>query len=656
MRVPRVVFLIAAGALLFLPAGISTAQKNASRSADADWPMFNRDLAGTRFSPLTQINTTNVATLKQTWTYKLRPHDGKPLTGQSPSELFQEITPIVVNGVMYMPAANRIVALEPETGKEIWSYELKEGQASFRGVSYWPGDKTNPPRILFTTARKMAAINAVTGEPSTGFGNNGEIEMKIPYDGAPTIYKNVILMGSNFYGPGQRHIAPQLDTSAGEPGNTHAYDARTGKELWEFHTIPREGEVGNETWGFDSWKNRTGNNVWAFALTVDEVRGILYLPVSSPGANTYGGDRPGNNLFGNTIVALDAETGKLKWYYQTVHHELWDYNLPPAPSLFDIVKDGKKIQALAQTGKQGFVYILDRLTGKPVFGIEEKPVAKGDVPAEWYPATQPIPVKPPPVTRVSMTADDLVTAADTTPEHAQACRELWDKTKFYNTGPYTPWKYKTEGNPPSLIYPGFTGGPSWGGTAVDPKSSLIFVNSKDAPATGWIQKNPKYQPGMDLAKEFPYTRTNGPPFNAPVKDATGRTIGNWPCSKPPWARLVAINAVTGDIAWQVPLGVNETLPEGKRNVGSPGAGGPIVTAGGLLFIGATNDGRFRAFDSKSGKELWSAKMEYNVTAIPMTYQGKDGKQYVGVVAAAGGVRGANNESLVVFRLESGNGK
>src|SRR5438552_12999230 len=355
-----------------------------------------------------------------------------PLIGHSSCEMFLEITTIFVNGIMYLPAANRVVALEPETGKEIWSYELKEGQASFRGVSYWPGDKNNPPRILFTTARKMAAINAVTGEASTGFGNNGEIEMKIPYDGAPAIYKNVILMGSNFYGPGQRHIAPQLDTSAGESGDTHAYDARTGKELWEFHTIPREGEPGLETWGFDSWKNRTGNNVWAFALTVDEERGIVYLPVSSPGANTYGGDRPGNNLFGNSTVAVDIQTGKLNWHFQTVHHELWDYNLPPAPSLFEVVKDGKKVPALAQTGKSGWVFILDRVTGKPIFGVEERPVAKGDVPTEWYPPTQPFPVKPPAVTRVSLTVDDLVTAADTTPEHAQACRELWDKTKFYN--------------------------------------------------------------------------------------------------------------------------------------------------------------------------------------------------------------------------------
>lgn len=649
--VRRIGVLIAAVAFV-AAAHVGGAQRNSARSEGADWPMYNRDFAGTRFSPLTQINSANVAKLTKVWSYKLRP-EGKELKGQSPNEHFQEITPIVVNGVMYLPSGNRVVALEPETGKEIWSYELPNGQQpSFRGVSYWPGDRNTPARIFFTTARKLAAVNALTGEPPANFGNNGEIDLKIPYDGAPAIYKNVILMGSNFYGPGQRHIAPQLETSAGEPGDTYAYDARTGKELWQFHTIPREGEPGNETWAFDSWRNRTGNNVWAFALTLDEERGIVYLPVSSPGANTYGGDRPGNNLFGNSTVAVDIQTGKLKWYFQTVHHEVWDYNLPPAPSLFDIVKDGKKIPALAQTGKTGFMYILDRVTGKPVFGIEERPVARGDVPTEWYPPTQPIPVKPGPIARVSMTVDDLVTAADTTPEHAQACRELWDKTKFYNAGPYTPWKYKTEGNPPSLIYPGFTGGPNWGGTAVDTKLTYIFINTKDAPVTGWLQKNPDYKPGMDLAKEFPFIRANGPAFSAPGRDATGRTLGNWPCSKPPWARLVAVNGNTGDIAWQVPLGVNETLPEGKRNVGSPGAGGPMVTAGGLLFIGATGDRGFRAFESRTGKELWITRLDYNVTAVPMTYQGKDGKQYVAVVAASGGGRGnaANNESLVVFAL------
>jgi quinoprotein glucose dehydrogenase len=314
------------------------------------------------------------------------------------------------------------------------------------------------------------------------------------------------------------------------------------------------------------------------------------------------------------------------------------------------VKDGRRIPALAQVGKTGYMYILDRVTGKPVFGIDERPVAKGNVPTEWYSPTQPIPVKPPAIARVSMQKEDLVSAEDTTLEHAQACRELWDKHNFYNAGPYTPLNYRTPDSvpPPSLVFPGLGGGPSWGGAAADPKLGYIFVASKDAPITGWIQKNPKSTP-ENLVTEFPYVRVGGPGINAPIKDATGRTA-NLPCFKPPWQSLIAVNANTGDIAWRVPLGINETLPEAKRNVGSPGAGGPIVTAGGLVFIGATADGRFRAFDSKTGKELWTAKLDYSVTAVPITYQGKNGKQYVAVVAAARAGGATNSEALVVFAL------
>ena len=327
----------------------------------SDWPMFNRDPAGTRYSPLTQINATNVTKLTQAWTYKFN-RPGKQIRGDSPSELYQEITPIVVGGVMYMPSGDRVVALEPETGKEIWVYETPSGLASFRGVSYWAGDKQNPPRIIFTTGHKMVALNARTGKVDPGFGREGEVPLEVAYDGAPLIYKNLLLLGTNFYGPGDRHINPALDQAGGQIADSHGYDVRTGKELWTFHTIPHPGEVGNDTWGNDSWKNRTGNNVWAFALTLDEERGILYMPVSGPGANFYGGDRPGVNLFGNTTVAVDANTGKLKWYFQNVRHELWDYNLPPAPTLFDIVVNGKKIPALAQVGKSGYMFILDRTT------------------------------------------------------------------------------------------------------------------------------------------------------------------------------------------------------------------------------------------------------------------------------------------------------
>jgi glucose dehydrogenase len=642
-------------AAVMLPALLSQA---ATPQKDADWPMFNRDLAGTRYSPLTQINTANVGTLTKAWTYLFN-REGKTIAGDSPTELYQEITPIVVDGMMYLPAGDRIVALDPETGKEIWTYELHGGLASFRGLAYWPGDRNSPPRIIFTTARKMMALNARTGKVDPGFGNEGEVALTVPYDGAPTIYKNMLLIGTNFYGPGERHIAPQLDQASGQIPDAHGYDIRTGKELWTFHTFPHPGEVGNDTWANDSLKNRTGNNVWAFALTVDEEHGIVYEPVSGPGANFYGGDRPGANLFGNALVALDAVTGKMKWYFQTVHHELWDYNLPPAPGLIDIVRNGKKIQALAQVGKSGYMFILDRLTGKPVFGVEERPVDKSNVPGEASYPTQPFPLKPPPISRVSFSHDDIVTAADTTPEHAKACQDLWDKFGgLYNAGPFTTFPYHAAGatTKPAIVFPGATGGANWGGTATDPKLGYIFVNTKDSPLMGWMEDNPRYKPGNPEGL-MPYVRTAPAGlgfFSAAAHDASGRTIGNWPCFKPPWGRLIAVNASTGDFAWEVPLGVTDSLPEGKRNTGAQNTAGPIATAGGLVFIGATSDSRFRAFDSKTGKELWVTKLDYTASAIPITYQPKNGKQYVAIVAAVGGAgRGSESgagKGLVVFAL------
>ena len=626
----------------------------------ADWPMYNRDLAGSRYSPLKQIDTGNVGKLTPAWSYKLMPPGGIP-NAASPSELFQEVTPIVIHGVMYLPAGNRVVALEADTGKEIWRYELKTGTASQRGVAYWPGDRNNPPRILFTTLHKMVALNANTGKPDPGFGNEGEMDMGVAFEGVATIYKNVLLVGANAMGPGERHIDPQGEVTEWpdhKPGDSRGYDARTGKKLWDFHTIPLPGETGHETWEGDSWKGRGGNNMWGVAMTVDEQRGIAYMPIGGPAANYYGGDRKGNNLFANSVVAVDATTGKLKWYFQTIHHELWDYDLPPEPALIDIVKDGRKIPAVAQTGKSGYMFILDRVTGKPVFGVEERPVPKGEVPGEWYSPTQPFPLKPPPLARVGFKPEDLVTAEDTTPEHAKACRDLVEKFGIFNDGPFTPWPFHAEGAPPKTLvaFPGFVGGVNWGGTASDPKSGYIFVNTKDQAGAGWIQKNPKYgQEG-----QLPYDRASPQGlggFSAQVKDENGRTIGNWPCQKPPWARLIAVNANTGDIAWQTPLGLNESLPEGKRNVGSAGSAGPIATAGGLVFIGATTDNRFRAFDSKTGKELWSFKLDYTATAVPITYQAKNGKQYVAIVAASGGGFGrgaqnaaAANQSLVVFSL------
>jgi quinoprotein glucose dehydrogenase len=575
-----------------------------------------------------------VATLTEAWSYKLRPDANSPASGT-----LNEVTPIVIDGIMYLPAGNRVVALDPETGKEVWRYDLPGATiASQRGVAYWPGDKTNPPRILFTSGHKMIGLNARTGKLDPGFGSEGAMTMDVPFAGVPTVFKNLIFVGMNIFGPGEPNPHNQDEEPGGLPGDSRAYDARTGKKLWDFHAIPRPGEANHDDWQGESWKNRAGNNMWSYSMTVDEQRGIVYMPMGGPAANYYGGDRKGKNLYANSIVAVDANTGKLKWYFQTVHHELWDYDLPPDPVLIDIVKDRKKIPALAQAGKSGYLFILDRVTGKPVFGVEERPVPQSNVPGEATSPTQPFPLKPPPLARVSIKREDIVTADDTTPEHAKACQDLWVKHGFEDSGPFTPWIFQADGTPAheTISFPGPTGGTNWGGAASDQKLGYIFVNSQDSPGTGWIRRNPN----AGKEGQLPYDKAPG---------YFSFAVGGLPCVKPPWERLFAVNANTGDIVWQVPLGITESLPAGKQNTGRAGAfAGPIATAGGLVFIGATGDNRFRAFDSRTGKELWTQKLDYNATAVPITYQGKSGKQYVAVVAAGGG-RG-NNQSLVAFAL------
>jgi quinoprotein glucose dehydrogenase len=587
-------------------------QAQSSRTA-VDWPMFRHDQAGTGYSQLTQITPDNVGKLAPIWTYRLQSDAPGPAPAAGGRALSSEATPIVVNGVMFLPAANRIVALEPETGNELWQYPV--ASPSRRGVAYWTGDETHPSRIVFTAGRRLIALDAKTGTPVTTFGHNGEVDMVVPYNSVPFIHKHVVVAGANTP-PG----------AIGGIGNPRAFDVVTGAKLWEFSSVAQPGQVGHDTWDGDSWKNRLGVNAWPFYFTLDEDRGLLYVPLASPIPDPYGGDRKGANLYGNSVVAVDIETGKYRWHFQTIHHDLWDADPPAPPGLFDITRGGRTIPALALTTKSGYLYILNRETGQPVFGVEERAVAKSDVPGEFASATQPFPLKPPPIARVAYRPEDLVTASDTTADHAAACKALVEENGIYNAGPFTPWAYRAEGAAAktALVFPGGLGGANWGGTAYDPKLGYVFVATQDVGALGWLEKKAGSLVSFDkAAPERPAGRGI---FDVRINGVS------WPCQKPPWGRLIAIDVATGDIAWQTALGITEQLPAGKQNTGRPVLAGPIATASGVVFIASTDDNRFRAFDARSGKELWAARLERRGNADPMTYQGKNGKQYLVVVA------------------------
>ncbi len=610
---------------------------------DGDWQTIHRDPAATRYSPLADINRANVGTLQEAWDY--------------PYRAFNNAVPLVIDGVMYFPAQNRIVALDGATGEEVWVHEHQFPASdqpgpppSFagRGLGYWPGDGEHGPRLLVTAGNALMAFDFASGEPVTSFGDNGAVVIDPAYSGTPTITGNVAIIG-----------AASLENPQGAPGNPRAYDVVTGEKLWEFDTTPDEGEPFHDTWGGGS-DNRGGTNMWGFAATVDESTGTAYLPIAGPAHNYFGGDRPGTNLFANSVVAVDAETGEYKWHFQTVHHDVWDIDMSHAGPLLPVTApDGEAHMALANVGKSSLFYVLDAEDGEPVLPVEERRVPPGDVPGEYYHPTQPFPVLTPPLSRVEMTYQDIVGPEDTTPEHSEACYAMWDRAGgFLNLGPFTPFMYRAEGQPPrsTIQLPGGIGGVNWGGPAADPTTGMVYVNALDTSLVGWVEKVEGDEPySFDTSGEGPlpeYDRASvdgkGPffSFNAPLSgeyDDNGRPVGpTLPCYKPPWARLTAVNANTGEIAWAVPLGQYDELPEGRRVLGNAGSAGPTVTAGGLVFVGATNDRRFRAFDAASGEQLWEAQLQGNANANPFSYRGSDGRQYVAI--NAGG-------RIVAFALE-----
>lgn len=614
MRHTRMTSALVGTAIVMLVTHATDTQQRAA--ASVDWPSYRHDDAGTGYSPLRQITTRNVASLTRVWTYGLQGSapgsSGAAGRGAGTGAVNSQATPIVINGVMYLPAANRVVALDSQTGSVMWEHVIMGGAPSRRGLAYWPGDGTTPPRLIVTAGRRLLALDASNGEPWSTFGIKGEVDLVVPYNSVPLVYRNIIVVGANTP-PG----------AAGGIGNPRAFDVRTGAKLWEFNSVAQPGTNGNETWEGESWKGRFGANAWPFYFTVDVARGVLFLPLASPIPGNYGGDRKGANLYGNSVVAVDLQTGAYKWHFQTIHHDLWDADPPAPPSLFDIVRNGRTTPALALTTKSGYMYLLNRQNGQPIFGVEERAVPASDVPGESTFPTQPFPVKPAPIARVSYEPNDLVTAADTTPEHARACAELVEKIGgVVNAGPFTPWRLRSDAASPStLVFPGGLGGANWGGTAFDPQTHYVFVTTQDVGALGSMERSKD----GSLAP-FEKTTPGRAAFDVRIGDS------NWPCQKPPWGRMTAIDTATGNVAWQIPLGITEQLPESKQRTGRPALAGPIVTAGGVLFVAATDDNRFRALDAKTGRELWVTKLEKRGNADPITYQGKDGKQYVAIVA------------------------
>lgn len=624
-------------------------------SAQTDWPIVGHDPGGTRYSPLKQINTKNVDKLQLAWTFDTEVADvpppaanaavsahaaetapGVPAPTRRPRHRLSESIPLVIGHVLYMSTPySRIVALDADTGKKIWEY-VSPHPPALRGIAYWPGTKELPPQIVYGTGDGwLISLNAKTGKPVPGFGNEGLVnlrtgvadkfpKLRLGMSSAPTIYKDLVITGSTM-GETPQH---------GPSGDIRAWDMHTGKLVWTFHTLPRPDEPSHDVWQDDEWVDRSGLDSWGMS-TVDVKHGMVFLPVGTPNNDFYGGDRKGSNLYGSSLLALDAATGKLKWYFQTTHHDNWDYDLAAAPILLTVKQHEQSIPAVAQLTKQGYLFIFNRLTGKPIYDVNEVQVADDNpVPGDKNWPTQPIPVKPPPLARTTFKPSEIATV---TPEHRKYCEALFAREGGALTGgPFEHYGLKL-----SVIFPSWTGGTNWGGGSFDPHLGYLFVDTKSL--ANFNKLVPKAD-GSGYARVGP----DDPPLN--MGDYFWDGTKQWPCQEPPWGEMLAVNVNTGDIAWRVPLGSFEELDKlGVPKTGTPTTnGGSMATAGGLVFIGATIDGKFRAFDSRTGKELWVTNLGVDVNSIPVTWLGKNGRQYVGVFASGGTHGNAHGAQLFVY--------
>ena len=620
----------------------SSLRSSGVQSAPGSWPMVNLDSGAMRYSSLSQITPANVQHLKVAWIYHMKPAPG---AGSATDNALRpsEDQPLIVGNTMFVVTPySRVVALDPASGKEKWVFIIPNSdQASLRGAAYWAGDTSTGPSLFFGTNQGLLySISATTGKPNAAFGNNGAINLRTPevmstgadtiyiLPSPPVIYKNLVITGA---GTGEGHGGK--DGGLGPAGDTRAWDIHSGKLVWTFHSVPLPGETGHDTWGGDSWKQRSGVNVWGY-MTVDQERGILYMPFGAPNYDRVGTDRPGDNLFGSSVVAAEAATGKLLWYFQAVHHDIWDYDTEAPPMLVDVHRHGSTIPAVVIVNKTGILFVLNRVTGKPLFPVVERPVPPSDVPGEHTSPTQPFPVTPEPL------AQNSVELYHDLPEHAAWCKAyVEDNHMLLAQRPYTPPAF----NRYSLNMPGTHGGVNYSGGAFDPTHGLFVVNV-----------NNLGQP-MRIVRDETGGYTNSGQFAGTARFWDPEK--HLPCTEPPWGELVAVNVNSGKVAWRSVLGVTDNFPEGKRRTGRPGLGGPIVTAGGLTFIGATDDARFRAFDTKTGQELWAYRLPASAESIPITYTDGDGKQFVAIVATGGGLLRAPllSDELIAFTLDDGAG-
>jgi glucose dehydrogenase len=585
------------------------------------WSQYLGGPDSSQYSALKQINKSNVTKLEVAWSYP---------TGQG-TFVFD---PIVVDGVLYvLKQNNAIAALDAATGKELWVHP-NTGAVGTRGMNYWESKDRSDRRLFFINAGFLTAIDPRTGQTINSFGDNGRVNIANGLDRDPPramqtnnpgrIFDNIIITPLPAGGAA-------YDSN---PADIHAWDVRTGKALWTFHVVPHPGEFGYDTWPPDAWKTVGGVHNWN-EMTIDEKRGIAYIPLGTARYDFYGANRKGNDLFANSLLALDIRTGKRLWHYQLIHHDLWDYDIPVAPKLLTVKHNGKNVDVVAQATKFGFLFVFNRVTGEPLWPIEERPVPQSDVPGEWSSPTQPFPTKPPAYARQSFTEKDINPFA--TEAEQAAIRETLASSR--NEGLFTPPSLKG-----SISSPGHNGGANWGMVAVDPPKGFLYVITKEHPTLDKLQLPGQ---GRDGGRAGRAGRASGPPAPTPVADDTSfihytspvnfmSQSGGYSAMGPPWSTLTAYDLNSGTIRWQVPNGgVTALEKEGHSGTGARDPrGGPVVTAGGLIFAATASDHKIRAYDEDTGKVLWEYETPTGSDGVPAVYE-IGGREYIAFCVAGG---------------------